>query len=550
MSTFNSEIPDFVQQYITPKDFFGEEDAEIEWQQPENSASIFLHTDSYENFKEENCLYLFGRRGTGKTSIMRMFNHEVNKGLIPPYSVSIVLDQEDAYHELSMQLRGSPFGELPTDELIHFLVKKWEWVITTHAMAAIVNKRSNHGEIDDNVRILKNYLCNEGVCDITHNKCRPWNKIKSVVTKNLEDIGYETIKLGLAITKISSQILNPDFERAKQALYDTIAKYNEYCVVLIDSIELYNLYDHISSSVVTALIEAVRRFFAARNSRRILAKAAFPSEIYTFLTSLNQEKIEGKNLFILWRYRDLVCLIAKRHYKKFADSNDKLTQFDNFDKAKKYIYSVLPATVKTSQGMIFDTLAYIIRHTQKKPRQVILLFNIIYTLAENYDIDLSNIPKEFIKKGVHARLDILMKGTLDIYEQVYQFAERIVRRVLNHAPSHFTGAHLDSMLKEVSALRSDADLSSEDIKRLLLESGSIGIEYCTHNINEKINLVEAIFEYQVKGVLTISNDTKLVIHPMIYQEVHADVDMEKFVYPMPMEAEEKALLQDLGIKLQ
>jgi len=59
-----SQLPEYVHQYITPRAFFGEEDASIEWEDPEKSANIFFHTQSYENFKNENCLYLFGRRGT------------------------------------------------------------------------------------------------------------------------------------------------------------------------------------------------------------------------------------------------------------------------------------------------------------------------------------------------------------------------------------------------------------------------------------------------------------------------------------------------------
>jgi hypothetical protein len=44
-----------------------------------------------------------------------------------------------------------------------------------------------------------------------------------------------------------------------------------------------------------------------------------------------------------------------------------------------------------------------IRHTQKKPRQVIALLNILLTCAERASINVKHIPSEFIKTGIHAK---------------------------------------------------------------------------------------------------------------------------------------------------
>ena len=268
MNEFKTELPEFVQQYITPKDFFGDEDASIEWENTEKSVNVFLHTRSYENFKNENCLYLFGRRGTGKTAIIRMLDYEVNEEEIRPYTTSAVIDQEEVYHDLSMQLRGSPFSELPEDELVHFLIKKWSWVFTVTAMVSVFQKYENIDAVENDINILKKYLKLQNIVD-DDSYLDPWYRITELITKSLETIDYDPVKLGLAITRIASQVINPDFKKAERSLYKILAQLNAYCVLLIDSIEMYNLYDHISKAVITALIETVRQFYGKRNTKHI-----------------------------------------------------------------------------------------------------------------------------------------------------------------------------------------------------------------------------------------------------------------------------------------
>jgi predicted Ser/Thr protein kinase len=74
------ETPDFIKRYSVPKHFFGQEDASAEWMDPKQSAALFFHTESYTEFKKRDCLYLFGRRGTGKTALIRMLDYESNNG--------------------------------------------------------------------------------------------------------------------------------------------------------------------------------------------------------------------------------------------------------------------------------------------------------------------------------------------------------------------------------------------------------------------------------------------------------------------------------------
>jgi len=159
---FQIGISNLIQQYITPKSFFGEEDAAIEWgENPENSANTFFHTKSYQSFQNEGALFLFGRRGTGKTAIMRMFDYEIKNNKISDYCCSYVVNQEDAYNDLAIQLRGSPLADLPENELAHFLIKKWHWVLMSSAMISVYRKYSEVDSENENLININKFLISE-----------------------------------------------------------------------------------------------------------------------------------------------------------------------------------------------------------------------------------------------------------------------------------------------------------------------------------------------------------------------------------------------------
>ena len=171
------------------------------------------------------------------------------------------------------------------------------------------------------------------------------------------------------------------------------------------------------------------------------------------------------------------------------------------------------------------------------------------TSAQKAGINVRSIPSEFIPFGVHNRLDILIKETLSIYEQVYRNCEKIVSTILTKAPCSFHVFELDKLLKEVSSIRAESCLSNEEVKRMLIECGVIGTERAVHTLNGK-SIVEGLFEYQVKGVLTLSNRTNLVVHPMCYQHCDIDLDHSRFVYPMPFENEEISLVNEMGVNIR
>ena len=340
-----SQSPEMIHQYVTPKSFLGEEDANDEWARERKPVDIFLHTSSYETFKRKDCLYMFGRRGTGKTAMMHMLQYEVHMGLIPSYSYAWILNNEDAYHELSIHLRMSPLAQLSNDELVFLLTKKWLWVLNLSAMAAVVNDGYKEQKAGSDISTIAKYLRDQNLLDFTTN---PLQRLTKILTEELDAVDYLPTKAGAALVKITNRLSTPDYKQAQEALTRVLNRSKGACLVMVDAIELYNLKDNIAQAVITALIEATRRMYSTRATNHVLVKVAFPSEIYPHLSSLNQEKTEGKNMFILWQYRDLVSLLAKRYWQMVHkdDNPDAYVRLGDFHIAQDFLYQYLVLTEK------------------------------------------------------------------------------------------------------------------------------------------------------------------------------------------------------------
>lgn len=534
---------------IRPKRQLGDVDAETEWNDDaKQSSTIFFHIESYGEFKEQDCLFLFGRRGTGKTAIIRMLDYEIKRGDAGPYIFSNLIDQEKTFINLIRQIRQSQFAEMIESELIFYLTKSWEWIIITSAMLSVY---ANIGidSRNDNLKIIHDFLKRNNLLD----EPTPINRIIDIISKTRRNIKRSTNILKLIEEFLKDLISSPDFREAKRALSNILTKEKGYCLVMIDSLERINISDKIAISVISSLVQAVRNIYQNRQNR-ILAKAAFPSEIYTHIDIFNPGKIEVKNLFINWSYNDLFCLISMRFYKYLIKEGEKLRYIDTCiaKEAKCFLYEYLPETIETRHGINIDTFAYILRHTHKTPRHIIILFNVIMTIAEKMDIPLRNMEQKFIREAVHARLDIITKEAIEVYNMIYDGADKIITTILSNEKNIFSGKLLDKFIKKASSLIHRKNINAEEIKRLLFESGSVGIVIKKQKGIQSTDklLIEAYYQYQKKSYHKSPEKVICVIHPMMYRYFYNEVDLNKFVYPQPFENEEINVLRESGILLE
>ena len=246
------------------------------------------------------------------------------------------------------------------------------------------------------------------------------------------------------------------------------------------------------------------------------------------------------------RVRDYVELHAKKIKENINDAEYK--ELDDPYIARNFLYEYLPRTMKTKVLDEFDTIANIIRHTQKKPRQVIYLVNTILTIAKNNGFSFKSIDEGTINDGIHARLDVPVKSTTDMYSLIYQKCLDITNAVLVDKNNIMSMSELDSFLKSAHNIAGKSVFPYE-IKRMLFEIGAIGTVRKRMNYKENKQIVEVLYEYQIKNMLPYNEQSVIAVHPMFYTRLHIKVSNTEFIYPVPGEEVETTILKELNITL-
>lgn len=542
---------------LAPEPILGEESGDAEWERQRKPVDVFLHTSSYETFKKPYTLFLFGKRGTGKTSLIRMLQWETREGEPTDYSCAWTLDQDDAYTLLAHQIRSTALADLPDNELVRILQDQWEWILTVSAMHAVLwqtQMRDAAPGQESDIRTIEKYLRSidlsldedGGVFDARS----PVETVLDLVLAEAQKVQLEGAQYAAAVVRLFRGLATPDYRDARTAMRRVLSFMGRPALVTIDSLDDYNLEDKVARCVAAAAMESALKFYNRSETSRVRVKIAFPSEIFPKLPVVNAGKANTKSLFIHWRYGDLVSLLAKRYAANVLEGEDDvdLRTLDDTAAARNFLYGYMPRKIRTHGEVEFDTLAYLLRHTHKKPREVIVLMNVILSLARRDEVSWRQLTPEVIKNGTHARLDLLVSGALDAMKHAYgDLAREIVSKTLTGAPNHFDESTLDRQLGGAAALRKKANLESQDCKRLLIEAGAIGCVVQRGQMRDGHEIWECTFQYQVPDRLTLNRHTRCVVHPMFYEVFSIEVDRQVFVYPVANEDEERQTLTALGL---
>ena len=494
----------------------GEIDAREEWVDEENYVPIFVHTKSYTQFSELDYLFMYGRRGIGKTSIIRMLEYDILNNNSKHFSFCSLVDADDAFTTLSSQLRGSPLINYPLRDLTILLKEKWKWVIEVAAMRSLVKQQDKvNGRFTSQITIINNYLENNGFLsnnefEISKNK-RLLLKIASVFSEELGKVDNETTKISSALFEIGKKIITPDFNDSRSALYTILKEMNSRCLVVADSIDAFPFEDVVYQGLFAGLIEACLDLSITSKKYGVFCKAAFPAEMETHLTPLNKGKVAAHRFFIRWNYADLVIMTAKRFKRMLygegeIDDPTEYEYLDDKNKALKYMYSIIPDRIESISGVMFDTMAYIIRHTQKKPRQLIQMLNTIISIAE-YLNEKDAISDVVIREGIHIALNDLIAGTLNIYDQIYHRVPDLIRNALTNQKNHMTMSGLDVAIKGVKDLRKQLRILTNQLKTIMFAVGCIGKRLNIHELNNSDAVWVSQFEYQIKNRISFNLET-------------------------------------------
>lgn len=501
--------------------------AESEWKDdPYNARKQFIAINSYSEFAEPSSVLLIGRIGTGKTSILNNLEFLINNGEDKRYKFVTKINSDKHFFELSRSIRLSDFSELLYAELEVYLKDKWSWLIHVAAMLELYN---NHEELCNDI---KKYLTQHELIDSDSSMAFAID----IFLEGLAELDNSVGRGAIILNRVIKTLYSPSYTAACKELYK-ILKEKGSLLILVDTINNYNIDDKISLAIVSSLYNVAVEITDSHQKNNILVKMALPSEIMPHLINLNTEKIINRVVYIKWNQKDLKTLIAFRLFRYKQNCNA-----DTVEEALSYFDNYYSDTCVTDSGIRFNTFAYCLSHTQKKPRQLLSIFNSWLHLENKYP---NKDRMELVNMAVFLNQELMVKGALSIFINQHEKIFEIFKRVFGGEKYCFSEEDLDKMIKKCSNIRGNLD--AYDVKQLFLSSGLLGILKELHYIKENdpyfnngrrvMRIKEVIFEYQIKDKLPINNNSTFALHPICYKLLCAKVDDNTLVYPKPAEDE-------------
>jgi hypothetical protein len=320
--------------------------------------------------------------------------------------------------------------------------------------------------------------------------------------------------------------------KAQQKVTEFTVK--EPIIIGIDTFERYDRENVAMMTITASLIECANNFNILYAKKGIHIKAFVSAEIFPHIKEraiTNTTKFIRYPLYLRWRPRDLIRLISWRFFR-FMSSNRRKNSlpkvdWEDFDDIlQKMWYPFFGRKITNLRGREEASFPYILRHTQMRPRQLVILCNNIAREAERAG-KFPNFSEMQISQLIADCEYDLADEVLNSYDLIYPRVSEIIMALTN-APMVFKGNFLDQVAKKTSHIWT-SEYSLSGFRRIVAELGIVGK---VRNKSDDAKIIGADFEYIMPDRLVITNDDECVIHPMFYSKLQV-IRSGYIVYPFP-----------------
>jgi archaellum biogenesis ATPase FlaH len=512
LSEIDGQSIDFEKDGLTDLEPFGEADCESELKvmgSSEYSKYYFDHTRFNREALNPKVFLIIGRRGAGKTALSQFFSFQQ----LMPNVATIEVDEPAAFQQLMSKIAESAAST--REVAIPRLVKIWEFVIWSTIFWQLQDRDSR----------IKAAVMFADRTDQVSTFIR--QVLKFLVSTFLEadnDLADE----------LEDFISNERVQKAKKAVLEVV-KGNKV-IIALDTMENYAVRDESMMRSMGALIQCASRF--SRNYARhgIYLKVFVMAEIFPHLkeeVSLNPLKFIHDEIYLQWRPKDLMRLISWRYDRYLKQNNliattGKVDWDNHHDVLKEKWEPYFGSKLQSRQGIIEETFPFVLRHTQLRPRQLIVLCNSIAAHSQ----DGETFPKfesDSIIEGIQRAEKRLAEEVMNSYSSVYPGAARIAE-ALSGLPLIFKGNELDKRAPQTASQWPAGEYSSYAFRQFVSELGIVGR---VRTVSEKTGIVEADFEYAGESRISLLVNDQCVIHPMFYKKLNIRMTKNLCVYPFP-----------------
>ncbi len=480
----------------------------------EDYESLFFRSSPFNLTAIDKSNYLFiGRRGCGKTSLAHFltFQNAIPSARCIDVDEPAVL--EDVLNELARRA-------VDVNNLSSYSISRiWEHIIWSLIFELFK-------EQDDTIR---------DACVLSTRENSPTRLLRDLVKHFINKLlGDDS---GEWTDDMEACLASSSFEQGKQKILELTEASPVF--VAIDTLEERHSIENVAMlRVNAALIECSANFNTRFASKGIFLKTFISAEIYPHLAEneiSNTTKYIRNPVYLQWRPKDILRLASWRLHVFLAShptANIKLPDscdWDNYqDVRKKAWLPYFGSRITNGRNCEEDSFSYVLRHTQLRPRQFVILCNAI---AENAVRD-NTFPKfhnKHVVDGVRTTEKILSTEIINSYSKLYPNVGNIVRAITKF-PTLFKGKQLDKIAPSTASEWPQGDYSQFRFRQVLTELGIVGR---VRQLDTGKHYIEADFAYAMDDVLNIRDGDDCVIHPMFFQKLSIDRKEPWIVFRFP-----------------
>lgn len=491
---------------------FGEVSCEDEVEVLRDKYQDFYYDQSVFNSRalETDTYLIVGRRGTGKTSLAKYFGFQTELR----NAQCIDVNEPDAYDDIFRKV--SALSSYSSGIEASRIRRLWDYLIWS---LMFLHYRNRDRAI-------------AAACLVVDQQEGPARIIRDILKHLLSKFIGDS--KGTVADEIEGFLSSKTFEAAKDRLL-AITK-NEPLLVAIDTLEKYDVNDDLLMTTTSALIESASGFNVQYSSRGVHVKAFVSTEIFPHIKESvisNTTKYIKNPVYLHWRPKDLIRLICWRFSRHLERSNyisvrTRDINWDDFNGVlEKMWYPYFGVELKNARGLAEKTFPYVLRHTQMRPRQLVLLCNAIARKALKEKV-FPDFKKLSIADEVKEAEQILADEVVNSYSKIYPKVAQIID-ALRTSPMTFEGSYLDKQAK-TTAFAWEGNYSPANFRKLVAELGIVGR---VRSFDEGTGIISADFEYTISDRLALRSTDECVIHPMFYSKLQTKKNRDIIVYPFP-----------------
>jgi hypothetical protein len=491
---------------------FGEVDCESEVKllKDEYQRYFFYGTPFNDLALDPKCFLIIGRRGAGKTALSQFFSFQKRF----PNTIAIDVDEPTAFEQVLQ--KWPKLASQSREIVVPCIARIWELVMWCIIFRELQNE-------DPQIK---------AACLFAD----PNAKLPAFIRKVLNTVLNQVAQADLDLLDVLDDVFANAQVKAGQKAVLEVAK-RKPVIVAIDTLENYAMDDPAMMHTIAALIQFGADFNRDYARQGLHIKIFLMAEIFPYIKEevvLNTLKFVRSPLHLHWKPKDLMRLIGWRLHSYLKALNQvnsyaEAIDWDDYnDVLERVWYPYFGQTLHNNQDHQEATFPYILRHTQMRPRQLIVLCNAIAEQA----IQNQTFPKfesSTIVEAINRGQNALAEEVFNSYSSVYPKVGRIVE-ALSGLPMIFKGNELDRRAPLTASEWPHGEYSPLAFRQLVAELGIVGR---VRRKNEPAGFIEADFEYSMEGRLPLLVTDECVIHPMFYQKLNIAIEGNLRVYPFP-----------------